>query len=112
MKYFSVIPLLLISNYILANQTCLGEIKEVYSNPIGGYVQLDYGYGVNTICSVETELQRISPQSCKALYSGLLAADTQKKSVEIRYHGDFNCSVSELGNFELPKKEIYLISYN
>ncbi|WNO11484.1 hypothetical protein [Teredinibacter sp. KSP-S5-2] len=112
MRLIFSVSFLLFSAVLEANTTCSGPINGVYFNPIGGNVMIDYGYGVNMLCSVDQEYVRVSPDACRALYSGLLAAEAQGKTIVIKYNETFNCSVSELGNFVAPLKEAYLVTYN
>ncbi|TDF38549.1 hypothetical protein EYS14_12840 [Alteromonadaceae bacterium M269] len=111
MKKLISLTLLLSSFNALSSTICTGKINEVYFNPISAFVYINYGYGVNVLCSVEQESNRISPESCKTLYSGLLAAEAQGQTATIAYNGDFTCSTEELGHFVGPLKESFLLSY-
>ncbi|WP_041590348.1 hypothetical protein [Teredinibacter turnerae] len=109
MNKIFVVALLMLSAGALGNTTCTGALQYVSLNPDNDVVQFNYGFGTQYHCKLSQEYNGVSPESCQAVYSMLLAAQLSSKKIEVRYNGDFSCASDELGNYETTKKLMYWI---
>ncbi|WP_018277339.1 hypothetical protein WKI13_00705 [Teredinibacter turnerae] len=109
MKYLVFLIVSLYTTISYANTICSGKVYAVTLNPDNGTVKLNYGYGHNVHCNVDTEYNGVSPASCKVLFSQLLVAQMADKSIEARYNDDFICSKENLGDHVQTKHLLYQV---
>lgn len=83
--------------------SCQGVVRVVGVSD-GGSITTDFGYGIFPVCSVTGQVDFMTVESCRSLYSMLLTAQTSGKSVRLHFstsapslNGISSCS--ELGNW-------------
>lgn len=110
MRSLLFVLLIFLSASVYANTTCRGKLKSVSLNPDSGTVHLNYGFGTQYHCKINQEWNGVSPETCRTLFSMLLAAQLAGKRIEARYNGDFECSSENLGNHTRTQRLMYWIN--
>ncbi|MDM3869730.1 hypothetical protein QSV34_00040 [Porticoccus sp. W117] len=75
--------------------SCKGTVQGVTIDPQDGRVFLEkFGdhFAWPVLCSVQTEDNGIPPESCKAIYSMLLTAQSTKKQVRFWFNDGKDCT--------------------
>ena len=85
---------------------CSGEIDRLYLRVESGYVVVDYGYGMHWICTIGATTNGITSESCAALYSTLLTAQSIGKTVDFYYRPEVG-SCQALGNSVVTGDRFY-----
>lgn len=93
--------------FSFGSTTCTGEVKFAGLNPASGLLLIDYGYGTQYQCKVGEVWNEVPPESCKAFYSMLLAAQMSGKKLQASYNDDFECSSEGLGHNQVAKHIMY-----
>lgn len=84
-KYFVILGLVW-GVPVVADTHCKGEIFHMAINRSGTLMVKGPGGLPSTfLCNTETKLNNVEPSACKAMYSALLSAKAQKKSVDITF---------------------------
>jgi len=89
------VTLIAFSSKAFATYTCHGEVKGVTIEPKTGALFVT-NIGPLTwqrLCMVHTEYNGVSPETCRAIYSMLLTAQTAKKDVTLWFNDGKDCSL-------------------
>lgn len=93
---FKIIGLILcfFSYSVSASYTCSGKVKGIAISPKNGRILAErIGPLVwPELCSVKTELEGVSVESCKVIFSTLLTAQMADKTVTLWFNDDKDCS--------------------
>lgn len=109
MKYILATFLTIYSIVSYGNTTCEGKLNYVALNPDNGTVKMNYGYGTQYHCQLDEEFNGVDVESCKSMYSLLLAAQMAGKTIQVRYNDDFVCSAEALGDYTTTKHKLYWV---
>lgn len=94
--------------------SCSGQVGTLAISPGNGMISVDYGYGVHYLCSVQSALAGVDPQTCKSWYAMFLAAKVSKMPVTLTYDdtagGATSCAA--LGSWVFPKPAPYFVNFN
>lgn len=88
-----------------AGEVCEGEIERLGLSPITGdvHVQIQPSTGIFRICNIETNVGKISGESCRVMYSTLLAARASRQKVAYHFPNGFSCA--SLGSWGFPSSQ-------
>lgn len=82
-----LICLLLLPLTAVADSYCSGKVNSVGMGRSGTlYLSGPGGLRAVYICSVKTETNNVSTEACKVMYSTLLTAQAQDKSVDVTFN--------------------------
>lgn len=96
LRYIIVISCIFFSTNLFAKYTCKGQVQGVSFEPKTGalYVEKIGPLQWQRLCKVNADYNGVSPETCKAIYSILLTAQTTKKEVVLWFNDDQDCSTS------------------
>jgi hypothetical protein len=91
--------------------SCTGNIQVLALNPISGLVQLNIGYGWWYICSVSSAVNGVPVDTCKSLYSMMLADQASGRQMSLAFDTTNYPSLScgTIGNWAVPTPFPYYI---
>ena len=93
-KYILASVLFISSSYAnTTNYQCEGQVTGLVIEPSTGELFAEKVGPLSwpRFCSVAKQLNGISPETCKVVYSTLLAAQTSNKEVKLWFKGSGNC---------------------
>jgi hypothetical protein len=90
---------------------CDGHVHYVALGPAHGVLQVNYGYGMHFVCSLQTPLPthvgmpawaaEIAPSTCRGLYVQFLAAKLSGQPVRVFFADPVN-TCAQIGNWVWP----------
>jgi len=89
---------------------CTGNVSLLALSPGNGIVQVSNGFGVWYLCSVSSVVNGVPTESCKAVYSTLLAAQASGRTMTMDFDTTAQCS--QLGNWAVPNPIPYYMQIN
>ncbi len=92
----ALLTFLLACSFNAMSYVCGGEVKGVSIEPLNGYVFVEK-IGPLTwpkLCSVDTESNGITVESCKIVYSTLLAAQASGRGVDLQFNDGKDCTAT------------------
>jgi len=94
-KQLLVALLTLFSINSYANYTCVGNVNGLSIDPKSGDVLVDQIGTLSwpRLCSIKTEQNGVSPDTCKVVYSTLLSAQMADKQVRLWFNDGKDCSL-------------------
>ena len=97
------ILLVVFSTSANAVYTCTGPVTGLTIEPTSGDVipEAAGGFSWPRMCSVSSSKNGISVESCKVIYSALLAAQTTGKTVTLWFNDNGDCSSSSHPSWQL-----------
>ncbi len=108
MKYTFMSFLLVFSSFTHASFVCTGKIERLGLSPSNGdvHIQIQPSTGIFRICNFDSATGGISTDSCKSMYSTLLAARVSEKNVSFHFTESVGTCAS-LGSWEYPSSAPY-----
>jgi hypothetical protein len=95
----------------LSAVACDGHVGYVALGPAHGVLQVDYGYGIHYVCSIQTPpptqvgmpawAEAVSPSNCKGLYALFLSAQLSGKTVRVYFADPVN-TCTQIGHWVWP----------
>ena len=102
------VALIAFSQTTYANFACAGKMLRVALSP-SGTVQVHNGYGTHYLCEIDGNSVGFTPESCKAVFSMLLAAKLSGEVVTFYYRTGNYTSCADLPNWAAPDPKPYHI---
>lgn len=84
--------MLLASSPAFATYACQGPVQELSINTSGNIIVSAGGITLGYLCSVTTTTDSVDPETCKAVYATLLAAEASGQSVELWFNDSLTCT--------------------
>jgi hypothetical protein len=90
-----------------AAQECVGTVQTLAFNPGSGLLQVSIGYGVQYMCSFNSTVNGVDPQTCKSWYAMLMTAKASDKRISMIY--DTSAACNQMGNWSVPNPLPYFV---
>jgi len=83
-----------LSTQAVANYTCTGKVSGVSISPKNGQLLVERIGTLKwvVLCSVETEINKVSANTCSAIYSLLITAQVSGKQATLWFNDGRDCS--------------------
>lgn len=96
LKVILCVTSLCMSSYSSANYTCKGKVTGVAITPQSGVLMVAKVGPLSwpQLCKFNVEYAGVSPETCKAIYSTLLAAQMSQKDVTLWFNDGKDCSTT------------------